>query len=138
MKVGMIALIAALMMLAVPAWAGPADPCGSHPEDMDSDGICDALDNCKLLAVVTCDTDSDGYGNHCDGDFDQSGFVTAADFGGIWLVDFGIGLDQGTGTDMDCSGFVTAGDFGSLWLPQFTLGTPGPSGLACAGTVPCP
>jgi hypothetical protein len=38
---------------------------------------------------------------------------------------------------MDCNGLVSAADFGGSFLPQFKAGKPGPSSLACAGTIPC-
>jgi|KNS7NT10metaT_FD_contig_91_310486_length_1587_multi_9_in_0_out_0_1 hypothetical protein len=114
------------------AIAGPAP-------DGDNDGIPDVLDNCSALANAgqTCDTDQDGYGNPCDGDFDQSNTVLASDFTGAFLADFGTGTDSGVGTDMDCSGGVLASDFTGPFLTQFGQGAPGPSGLPCAGTVPC-
>ncbi len=70
MKVGMIALTAALLMLAMPAWAGPTDQCAGSP-DSDSDTVCDAVDNCKNVpnaGTMGCDDDWDGYGNKCDAD----------------------------------------------------------------------
>ena len=139
MKVGMIALTAALMMLAMPAWAGPADPCGSHPVDTDSDTVCDALDNCSVdNGVPTCDTDTDGYGNPCDGDFGNDGAVGISDFATHFIPDFVAATDAGRGTDMDCSGAVGISDFSTYFIPQFVQALPGPSGLACAGTIPCP
>ena len=98
------------------------------------------MDNCSMLpndGPLRYDTDLDGYGNACDGDFDQSLVVNAVDFGSLFLPDFATGIDSGVGTDMDCSGVVNAVDFGTYFLPQFTGGFPGPSGLPCAGTVPC-
>jgi hypothetical protein len=130
MKFGMIALTAALMMLAMPAWAGPAEPCGTNPVDTDSDTVCDALDNCSALpGVPSCDTDQDGYGNPCDGDFDQSGSVVPADFTGYFIPDFVLATDSGVGTDMDCSGSVVPADFTGYFIPQFLAAFPGPSGL---------
>jgi hypothetical protein len=128
MKVGMIALTAALMMLAMPAWAGPADPCGSHPADMDSDTVCDALDNCKMLpGAPTCDTDSDGLGNPCDGDFDNDTIVGPVDFNTYFVPDFVAGTaSPGVGTDMDCDGIVGPVDFNTYFIPQFVSGVPGP------------
>jgi hypothetical protein len=138
MKVGMIALTAALMMLAMPAWAGPADPCGSVPVDTDSDTVCDPLDNCSELAgAPSCDTDSDGYGNPCDGDFNNDGVVASVDFTAHFVPQFIAGTDA-NGEDMDCGGTVGANDFTVYFVPQFVSGTVGPSGLACAGTAPCP
>jgi hypothetical protein len=139
MKVGMIALTAALMMLAMPAWAGPADPCGSHPSDGDSDTVCDLLDNCSAAAgVPSCDTDQDGYGNPCDGDFDNDLVVAVPDFTSYFIPAFVSGAGSGAGEDMDCDTVVAVPDFTGYFIPQFVGGAPGPSGLACAGTVTCP
>lgn len=124
------------------ALSGPA--LGGPEQDTDDDGVWDVLDNCVLVAnapPADCDTDRDGFGNACDGDFDNSGSNTAsADFSNHFVPDFtGGGADSGVGTDMDCSGTVNANDFSVFFVPQFTgTGTPGPSGLSCAGSVPCP
>jgi hypothetical protein len=91
-----------------------------------------------MAGAPSCDSDSDGYGNPCDGDFDNSGFVTVSDFTPIFMDAFTAGVDSGKGEDMDCSTFVTVSDFTPLFMDQFTAGVPGPSGLACAGTIPCP
>jgi hypothetical protein len=110
-----------------------------HRADIDADGDNDDSDNCvEVENADQCDTDNDGYGNLCDGDFDNDGFTLSPDFA-IWEADFlGTGLDGGTGTDMDCDGYVFSPDY-VIWDAQFLgSGQPGPSGLACAGTVPCP
>jgi hypothetical protein len=108
--------------------------------DTDGDGIPDANDNCVDIPnapPLDCDTDQDGYGNVCDGDFDNDGSVTSSDMSALFLPDFSTGVDSGTGTDMDCDGDVTSADF-SFFLFQYSQGLAGPSGLPCAGTVPCP
>ena len=52
------------------------------PPDADGDGVADQLDNCVLVANPTqLDANNDGFGNICDADLDNSGLVTAADFG---------------------------------------------------------
>lgn len=119
--------------------------------DSDLDGVLDAADNCQRVPNAPpfdCDRDNDGYGNACDGDFDQSNTTNAADFSTKFLPDFKAGVDSGVGTDMSCTradddptpipGEVDAVDFSDSFLPNFEAGKPGPSGLACAGTVPCP
>jgi len=134
MKTGLMAAGIALlcaMGLAFASFAGPS-------VDTDGDTVFDVLDNCRLLAnkaPADCDTDNDGYGNRCDGDFDNNKATVATDFG-IFVPDFKKGLDSGKGTDMDCNGAVVATDFG-LFVPNFKAGKPGPSGLHCAGTIPC-
>ncbi|HXK25707.1 MAG TPA: thrombospondin type 3 repeat-containing protein [Myxococcota bacterium] len=128
---GGIALLATLG-LSFAAFAGPS-------VDTDGDGVYDVLDNCVNVpnaAPQDCDTDNDGYGNMCDGDFDQDYFIFPSDYT-IWLGDAAGGYDtSGTGTDMDCDGFVFPSDY-TRWLGTAAIGSPGPSGLYCAGTVPC-
>jgi hypothetical protein len=77
------------------------------------------------------DPDLDGYGNRCDGDFDQDGDVDDDDF------DILIGGGCGPICDLDENGIV--GDFDDVTILLSLVGAPpGPSGLPCAGTVPCP
>jgi len=136
MRVGVLAILAifALVVLPLTAAAGPA-------QDSDGDGVFDALDNCVNTPNASpqdCDTDSDGYGNSCDGDFENGGTVNSGDFTTFFVPDFTAGTDSGIGSDMDCGGTVNSGDFTTYFVPQFTQGSPGPSGLSCAGTVTCP
>jgi hypothetical protein len=108
--------------------------------DADGDGYVVSEDNCTLIPNPTqCDTDIDGFGNHCDGDFDNNGAVGAVDYSTKFVPDFKKGFDAPPldGTDMDCNGAVNAIDFNTRFVPQFKAGKPGPSGLSCAGTVPC-
>lgn len=133
MKFGLLTITLALM-LAGPAFAGPAT-------DTDSDGTFDVLDICSTDAASPSpcpdDTDGDGYGNRCDGDFNNDGTVNAVD-SGIYLPSLASGVpDPVAGTDLNCDGTVNAVDSG-IYLGQLSAGVPGPSGLPCAGTVPCP
>lgn len=132
MKVGLTA-IAIVLLLPFGAWAGPA-------ADSDSDGTYDPVDVCSLDPTVPSlcpfDTNADGYGNGCDGDFNDDG---GTDFGDIapFAADLGVGSDTGIGSDMNCDG---ATDFNDIpyFSTQLGQGFPGPSGLFCAGTIPCP
>lgn len=90
--------------------------------DTDGDGVPDGVDNCVTLANgpggsepgASCsaqeDADSDGFGNICDPDFDQSNTVGFGDFqlllGAIGTADAVI--------DVDCSGAVGFSDFQRL------------------------
>lgn len=152
MKVGLITTMSAFLLalpvfLVAPLAMAGNDECvlGEDLTDTDSDGVIDCADNCTLIANASpfdCDTDMDGYGNRCDGNFDNAGLpgVAASDFTSVFLPDLGTGVDSGAGTNMSCDGLpaVAASDFTGFFLPQLGLGTEGPSGLACAGTIPCP
>ncbi len=106
----------------------------------DADARGDACDNCILNSNVTqLDANGDGFGNLCDADINNSGTVTTADFGLLRSV-LGQAISfsaTAAASDMNGSGTVTTADFGLL---RARLGTAvaGQSGLACAGTVPCP
>lgn len=98
--------------------------------DADRDGVSDGQDNCSNDANASqLDADGDGYGNVCDADLNNSGFVTTADFG-IMLSVFGQSATfspAAAAADLNGSGMVTATDFGILRNRLSTA--PGPSGL---------
>ena len=142
MKVGIITILAALL-LALPAFAGPADPCADPTGLPDSelptpDGIRDECDNCD--AVVNAgleDPDGDGFGAACDGDFNQDGLVNGVDFG-LFGTCFGAGIvpPADPNCDMNSDGLVNGVDFG-LFGGSFGNGQPGTSCGNALGT-PCP
>jgi hypothetical protein len=90
--------------------------------DTDADGVADYLDNCTNVANVTqIDTDGDYYGNRCDPDFNQDGYVTAADY-----VLFRRKLNTTDPLyDLNGDGYVTAADY--VILRGYLNGPPGPS-----------
>lgn len=102
---------------------GPPGP------DEDDDGVADAYDNCTFVPNPTqCDSDEDGYGNHCDGDLTGNGITNAQD--GVLLRNL-----LGAGTpgpvynvgDLNCNGVVNAQD---TTIFRRMLGeAPGPSGF---------
>jgi hypothetical protein len=111
-----------LLAFAVPSFA----------QDADSDGVADANDNCVNTPNPSqLDTNYDGFGNICDPDLWNDGTVNDADLE-VLSKCFG-------GTDPHCD---LNGD-GGVGLSDFSIlagyhgGPPGPSGLACAGTMPC-
>jgi hypothetical protein len=114
-----------------------ANPDQSDPNDADGDGWFDDEDNCSIDANPDQrDTDSDGFGNLCDGDLDNNDASDGRDFL-IFVKSFGDTVPPGNpDTDMDGDGTVDGTDF-ALFSVGFGA-FPGPSGLACAGTVPCP
>jgi hypothetical protein len=67
-------------------WVRIASPDGSSTQaaavdkDSDGDGVPDSRDNCILVPNKDqTDTDGDGYGNACDADLNNDGFVNSLD-----------------------------------------------------------
>jgi hypothetical protein len=140
MKVGVLATMVFAISIGFPI----ASFAGLAP-DADGDGIPDVLDKCTLdsrnaTAPATCDTDTDGYGNTCDPDYDQNGAVNSLDFTTYFVPAFK-GGSSARGQDMDCNTAVNSLDFTNYFVPKFKGGlggaVPGPSGLSCAGTPGC-
>jgi hypothetical protein len=115
------------------AWPDAADlrDFASTP-DSDGDGVPSGDDNCaSVFNPDQRDTNSDGFGNACDPDFNQDNVVNAVDLG--LLKSFFFRADDDT--DLNGDGVVNAVDLATLKSRFFR--PPGPSGLACAGTIPC-
>lgn len=101
--------------------------------DTDGDGILDDADNCILVANgpnepdaggnIQLDTDSDGYGNICDPDFDNNLVVNASDLAYFKTKFFSSDPDA----DLNGDGVVNAADLAILKTMFFK--PPGPSGL---------
>lgn len=109
--------------------------------DDDGDLVPNAFDNCSTTpngpndASNQVDSDLDGYGNACDADYSNDQAVTGLDYATFLATVAG----PGDVTDHDGNGIVTLTDF-NVYLSYFAglnSSAPGPSGLACAGTVPC-
>lgn len=91
--------------------------------DTDADGICNAVDNCLVVANVDQrDTDNDGIGNRCDADFTNDCFIDFLDLGYMKSVFFGNDPDG----DLNGDGLVDFLDLGIIKSTFF--GAPGPSG----------
>ncbi|MEL7450497.1 MAG: peptidoglycan DD-metalloendopeptidase family protein [Pseudomonadota bacterium] len=101
--------------------------------DADTDGIPDFADNCSAVANADQrDTDLDGYGNVCDADLSNDGAVNFTDLGLMKSVFF----TADDNADLNGDGVVNFSDLGMLKAAFFA--PPGPSGMPCAGTIPCP
>lgn len=99
--------------------------------DADFDGTPDSSDNCIAVSNDQSDVDQDGYGDACDADLSNDGAVGLPDFSLL------LGQMGGAGSgDLSGDGVVGLPDLGLM--TNAIGGTPGPSGLACAGRVPCP
>ena len=117
---GFVDVAAAMQWMA----DGPACESGSGGLDTDLDGTDDSCDNCVLIAnPAQRDTDSDGYGNRCDADFDNDGTVTMQDVA-RFIESFGTTDPH---ADFDGDGFVNF--FDVFVLIDRYLAPPGPSGL---------
>ena len=90
--------------------------------DSDGDGIPDSRDNCILVPNKDqLDTDGDGYGNACDADLNNDGFVNALDLSAM-RGQFGKRKVPG---DLNGDGIVNSLDI-SLFAKLFGK-APGPS-----------
>ena len=98
-------------------------------EDSDGDGVPDVNDNCTLVPNTgQRDTDGDGFGNMCDADLNQSGFVDFADLTLFSTAFFTADADA----DLNGDAFV---DFADLTIfSALFFQPPGPS---CCG-IPLP
>jgi len=97
-----------------------------RPADTDNDGVFDFEDNCTTFAnPLQCDTNDDGFGNHCDADLDNNGIVNQIDLG---ILRGQLGAQGENDADLNCNGIVNQIDLGRL---RDALGEPpGPSAAA--------
>jgi hypothetical protein len=118
---------------------GNSDPTQGDACDTDDDNdvVLDTTDNRQFVTTPRSRHEPDGYCNLCDADYDTTA-ASPSDFG-LFRLAFGKLLgDPAHNPDVDADGDGAIGidEFG-LFKLSF-LGAPGPSGLACAGTPPCP
>jgi hypothetical protein len=106
--------------------------------DTDQDGVPDARDVCSEDAdPEQLDSDRDGYGNACDGDYDGDGVVGTVDYVALQRA-FGARAGQPRyDPRMDAEGDGLIGRSDLARMARLWDGPPGPSGLGCAGSAPC-
>ncbi len=96
--------------------------------DTDGDAVFDFEDNCLLIANPSqADTDQDGYGNLCDGDFNNDCATNFLDFSLIANAF----LSTDPLVDLNADGVVNFIDLGLM--ADLMFASPGPSGT----TMPC-
>jgi subtilisin family serine protease len=98
--------------------------------DPDGDQLIGANDNCSdIYNPYQVDSDQDGYGNACDGDFDQSGRVDGSDSEIFTACIISSSASElCIHVDTDGLGVVSHADF-SAFAEQYKRGRPGPSNL---------
>jgi hypothetical protein len=109
--------MAAPYAMASTTWSAPV-------VDTDGDGVADNMDNCTLVPNPgQRDSDGDNYGNLCDADFNNDGFVNAVDLSYFKSKYRTTDPDA----DLNSSGFVDASDLAIM--KSLYRKPPGPSGL---------
>ena len=94
-----------------------------YEDDNDADGVLNYADNCTSEDnIEQLDTDLDGYGNHCDADFNNDGSVDSQDIGLFKPMFFTAGNVE---ADLNGDGIVNSLDIGIFKARFFQ--PPGPS-----------
>jgi hypothetical protein len=105
----------------------------------DGDNLPPSADNCAWLPNPNqLDTNQDGYGNACDADWDDDGLVGGGDYLALGMAFGAVSPDPRYDPDLDSTGDGAIGGPEYLLLGMSFGEPPGPSGLTCAGTPPCP
>jgi len=109
--------------------------------DQDGDGVADVQDSCLEVAGASGagmrDPDQDGYGIGCDGDYNNDGAVDQDD-AKIFRRQYGqdsADAEFDPNLDHDGDGHIGRRDW--VIFRRLRHGSPGPSGLSCAGNIPC-
>ena len=103
--------------------------------DSDGDSITDDIDNCIAVSnVEQIDSNNDGFGNRCDGDFDGTCVVDLNDYF-TFLSVFGTSITQDPQYDINSDGDIDSTDY-YMFLQLF--GTSVTSGTTTCTPPPVP
>ncbi|NND58791.1 MAG: S8 family serine peptidase, partial [Gammaproteobacteria bacterium] len=95
------------------------------PADDDTDGVPNACDNCLNVANPSqCDTNGDGFGNHCDADLNNNGITNSFDLN---IMRSNFGSTSHPDSDLNCNGITNSFDL--VMMRNMFGQPPGPSGL---------
>jgi hypothetical protein len=101
------------------------DPATNTQIDNDNDGVDDSVDNCSAVANPNQrDTDGDGFGNYCDGDFNNDNIVNVLDLGTFQQKYFSTDQDG----DFNGDGIVNTSDL--VLFRQMYFYSPGPGAIS--------
>lgn len=107
--------------------------------DLDDDLVPDVEDNClDVPNPDQRDSNADGYGNLCDFDYNDDEQTAGPDY---IILSSGFGIragEPGFDEDLDATGDGLIGSDEFVLFSGAYEQPPGPSGLACAGSTPCP
>ena len=119
------------------------------PLDSDGDGVSDTNDNCSAYAngpdlqdplTPLCDAqedgDPDGYGSPCDTDTNNDSATGLDDVAAVFAQSVIVGTNPVY--DFNCDTATGLDDVARVFADSVAVQSPGPSGKACAGTIPCP
>lgn len=91
--------------------------------DTDLDGVYDWADNCTQVTNPSqCDTDNDGFGNHCDADLNNDNTVNTFDLAEMREA---FGTSGSTAADLNCDNVVNTFDL--VYMRQGFGQAPGPA-----------
>ena len=112
----------------------PIASMGGLAPDADTDGVPDVIDTCSTTpSAGDCDSDTDGYGNACDADYNSDFLHTGGDITPFIAL---VG-SASPAADQNCDLITSGGDIAPFISTLGASSAPGPSGLGCAGVPPC-
>ena len=137
-------VVAFICALSVTFVLASRDSPAGPPCETDFDGVECSSDNCLFVnngpLAGSCaaqeDGDMDGYGNACDTDVNNDGATGLDDVALTLAAAQAVSADPIF--DFNCDGGIGLDDVSRVLSDSLAVAVPGPSGLSCAGLIPCP